>query len=196
VPEIKFITKFNITTNKPGIAVSRCEMLVRILRKFYTRSYMNSTYALASRFREVILNGTWVANTNYKQQLTDLSWEVATTKLGSLNTISVLAQHIHYYIKGVNQVFKGGSLEIKDKYSFDFPPIQSKDQWETFLNTFWNDAEEFASLVEQMPEEKLEAAFFDEKYGTYQRNIDGMIEHSYYHLGQIVLIKKMVSINN
>jgi hypothetical protein len=157
---------------------------------------MNSSYALASRFREVILNGTWVANTNYKQQLTDLSWEVATTKLGSLNTISVLAQHIHYYIKGVNQVFKGGSLEIKDKYSFDFPPIQSKDQWERFLNTFWNDAEEFASLVEQMPEEKLEAAFFDEKYGTYQRNIDGMIEHSYYHLGQIVLIKKMVLSNN
>ena len=34
--------------------------------------------------------------------------------------------------------------------------------------------------------------FVDEKYGTFQRNIEAMIEHSYYHLGQIVLIKKML----
>ncbi len=28
--------------------------------------------------------------------------------------------------------------------------------------------------------------------GDYLRNIDGMIEHSYYHLGQIVLIEKLI----
>ncbi len=88
--------------------------------------------------------------------------------------------------------FKGGSLDIKDKYSFDFAPIQSQYQWDEFLKRFWNDAEEFASLIEQIPEEKLKEVFIDEKYGTYQRNIDGMIEHSYYHLGQIVLIKKKI----
>ena len=152
---------------------------------------MNSA-DLARRFREVILNGTWVANTNYKHQLTDVDWKVATTQVYSLNTIAVLAQHIHYYISGVKNVFKGGSLEIKDKYSFDFPPVQSQEEWENFLDKFWKDAEEFASLIEQMPVEKLRQNFVDEKYGTYQRNIDGMIEHSYYHLGQIVLIKKIL----
>jgi uncharacterized damage-inducible protein DinB len=153
---------------------------------------MKSTYELAKRFREVILNGTWVANTNYKHQLTDLNWEVATAKFDTLNTIAVLAQHIHYYINGVKNVFEGGSLDIKDKYSFDFKPIQSQAEWESFLSKFWNDAEAFASLIEQMAEEKLKEVFVDEKYGTYQRNIDGMIEHSYYHLGQIVLLKKIV----
>lgn len=29
--------------------------------------------------------------------------------------------------------------------------------------------------------------------GSYLRNIEGVIEHSYYHLGQISLIKKMIS---
>jgi uncharacterized damage-inducible protein DinB len=153
---------------------------------------MGITYQLAKRFREVILNGTWVANTNYRHQLTGLNWEIATTKFNSLNTIATLAQHIHYYIVGLRNVFKGGSLDIKDKYSFDFPPIQSQHEWESFLTKFWNDAEEFASLIEQMPEEKLQEVFVDEKYGTYKRNIDGMIEHSYYHLGQIVLIKKIL----
>ncbi|MFN2458022.1 MAG: DUF1572 domain-containing protein [Chitinophagaceae bacterium] len=153
---------------------------------------MKSAYEIAKRFREVILIGTWVANTNYKHQLTDLNWEIAITKFNSLNTIAVLAQHIHYYINGVKNVFKGGSLDIKDKYSFDFLPIQSQNEWEKFLTKFWNDAEEFASLIELMSEEKLKGVFVDEKYGTYQRNIDGIIEHSYYHLGQIVLIKKIL----
>jgi hypothetical protein len=44
-----------------------------------------------------------------------------------------------------------------------------------------------------MQDEKLKDVFVEEKYGTYQRNIDGMIEHSYYHLGQIVLIKKLLT---
>jgi len=46
--------------------------------------------------------------------------------------------------------------------------------------------------VEQMPTSQLQDAFTDEKYGTYLRNILGMLEHSYYHLGQIVLIKKLL----
>ena len=156
---------------------------------------MKTPHQLASRFREVILNGTWVANTNFKAQLSGTDYKTVTTPLSDLNTIAVLAQHIHYYINGINQVFKGGTLAIKDKYSFDFPPITSQEQWENFLSTFWNDSETFAHHVEQLSEEQLQHYFTDEKYGTYYRNIDGMIEHSYYHLGQIVLIKKLISAN-
>ena len=43
-----------------------------------------------------------------------------------------------------------------------------------------------------MLDKKLEEIFTDKKYGTYQRNLDAMIEHSNYHLGQISLIKKML----
>jgi hypothetical protein len=118
--------------------------------------------------------------------------QVAQTKVGELNTIAVLAQHIHYYIKGVATVFKGGVLEIKDAYSFSFSPFPTEDEWKSFLNTFFKDAEEFAKLVEQLPENTLNNIFTDIKYGNYQRNIEGMIEHCYYHLGQIVVIKKMM----
>ena len=156
---------------------------------------MSQPTQMANRFREVILNGTWIANTNFKHQLSDLDWKIATTQINDLNTIAVLAQHIHYYIAGIKNVFKGGTLDIRDQFSFDFAPIESQQQWETFLSKFWNDSEAFASLIEQMSEEKLDEAFVDEKYGTYHRNIDGMIEHCYYHLGQIVLIKKMLSVD-
>lgn len=154
---------------------------------------MENTTEIANRFRETILNGTWIANTNYKHQLENLDWKIAITPIKNLNTISLLAQHIHYYINGINIVFKGGNLDIKDKFSFDFPPINSQEEWNSFLKKFWNAAEEFASFVEEMPEQKLNEVFVDEKYGTYKRNIDAMIEHSYYHLGQIVLIKKLLT---
>jgi hypothetical protein len=154
---------------------------------------MTHSEILAKRFREVILNGTWIANTNYQHQLQHLDWTIATAKYESLNTIAILAQHTHYYINGIKQVLEGGKLEIRDRYSFDFPHIRSQDQWEQFLNRFWKDAEAFARLVEQLPEERLGDAFVDERYGTYLRNIDGMIEHSYYHLGQIVLLRKLLN---
>lgn len=154
---------------------------------------MKNTLEIANRFKEVILNGTWIANTNYKDQLENLDWKIAVSPLQNLNTIALLAQHIHYYIKGINTVFKGGPLDIKDKFSFDFPPIESQQQWETFLTEFWKDTKEFAFLIEQMSSEKLNEGFVEEKYGSYKRNIEAMIEHSYYHLGQIVLIKKLLT---
>lgn len=147
---------------------------------------------LANRFREVILSGTWIANTNYKNELTSISWETANRSVAGLNSIALLAQHINYYIKGINNVFRGGSLDIRDKFSFDFPEIASQESWEQFLETFWKNSEEFAEHVESLSDDDLRSVFIDERYGTFQRNIDGVIEHAYYHLGQLVLLKKLV----
>ena len=86
----------------------------------------------------------------------------------------------------------GGILNIKDKFSFDFKPITSQKDWEDFLLKFWNEYEKFAKLVESMSPETLLNFFSKKKDGSYFRNIDAMIEHSYYHLGQIVLLDKMI----
>ena len=56
---------------------------------------MNKAETLANRLREVILSGTWIANTNFKKQLENLDWKVAVTKVQSSNTIAVLAQPVH-----------------------------------------------------------------------------------------------------
>ncbi|WP_300598329.1 DinB family protein [Niabella sp.] len=153
---------------------------------------MTQAAQLAKRFREVHLNGDWVAATNLKAALSGLSWNEANEKVGTLNTIGALAFHINYYISGILNVFKGGSLDIHDRYSFDAPPIRSQEDWEQLLNKLWTDAEDFAQYVQQMTDAQLEAPFTDARYGSYQRNIDAMIEHVYYHLGQIVLLRKLV----
>ena len=99
---------------------------------------------------------------------------------------------MNYYISAILKVVEGGPLDASDKYSFACPPILSHEDWEKLLDKTWTDAEKFASLVSQLPESKLWEDFSGSKYGNYCRNLLGVIEHTHYHLGQIVMIKKIL----
>jgi uncharacterized damage-inducible protein DinB len=154
---------------------------------------MNRNITLASRLREVLLDGHWIANTNFKEQLQKTDWKQAIQKVSNLNTIAALTFHINYYMEGLLNVFNGGKLEISDKYSFDLPEIKTEQDWLQLVTTFLHNAETFASKVEQMEDTLFDQPFVDEKYGNYLRNIEGVIEHSYYHLGQVSLIRKMIT---
>ncbi|MBD0295201.1 MAG: DinB family protein [Flavisolibacter sp.] len=152
---------------------------------------MNWTAQIAKHFREVHFGGNWTA-VNLKDNLADVTWQQATTQVYSFNTIATLVYHMNYYVSAVMKVLQGEPLHAKDQYSFDHPPIASQQDWEKLLDKMWTDAEAFASLIEQLPQGKLGETFVDEKYGNYYRNLHGIIEHMHYHLGQIVLIRKIL----
>jgi uncharacterized damage-inducible protein DinB len=153
---------------------------------------MQQTNLIASRLREVLLHGKWIANTNFKEQLENLDWQQAIKQVAHANSIALLTFHINYYMAGLLNVLKGGKLNISDKYSFDMPSIQSDGDWQQLVSNFLSNAERFAMMVEQMPDEMLNELFVDEQYGTWQRNLEAVMEHSYYHLGQIVFIRKLI----
>ena len=152
---------------------------------------MNVTAQVAKQLRDVHFGGNWTAS-NLKQHLSDVTWQQATTKIPSFNTIAALVYHMNYYVSAVIKVLQGGPLDAHDKYSFDHPPVLSQQDWENLLDKTWVDAETLATLIEQVPDAKLSENFLDGKYGTWYRNLDGVVEHIHYHLGQIVLIKKML----
>lgn len=153
---------------------------------------MKRNESLAHRLKEVLLDGRWIANTNMKEQIESVNWNQAIQQIDSLNTIAALTFHINYYLGGLVEVFDGGKLEIQDKFSFDMPPIQSESDWKKLVANFNSNATRIIEQVKKMTDNKLDEPFVNEKYGTYQRNIEGIIEHTYYHLGQISLIKKMI----
>ena len=154
---------------------------------------MNRSQFIAKRLSEVYLDGHWVANTNYKEQLSSLHWQQATQQVGQLNTIALLTYHVYYYLRGLLQVLNGGALEIKDKYSFDMPPVTNDKEWLSLTTEFFSNAEKFVAAVAILPDEKMDEHFVDPKYGTGYRNLEAVVEHSYYHLGQISLIKKLLT---
>jgi len=152
---------------------------------------MNTAKQIAKHTRDIHFGGNWTC-VNLKDTLANTSWEQAVTSVHDLNSIAKLLFHINYYVSTILKVLQGGPLDAHDKFSFECPPIQSQAEWDNLRNKAWADAETLAGLIEQLPDEKLEEDFTDKKYGSYFRNLQGMIEHSHYHLGQIAVIKKIL----
>ncbi|MEO8819321.1 MAG: DUF1572 domain-containing protein [Ginsengibacter sp.] len=146
---------------------------------------------IAKSLTEVFFGGNWTA-VNLEETLSGVSWQEATKKVDPLNTISLLLYHINYYVVAALKVLQDGILDAHDKYSFDCPPVLSKVEWDRLITKSFNDAENLVHLIENLPEATLWEDFSDKKYGNYFRNLNGIIEHTHYHLGQIVLIKKML----
>lgn len=73
---------------------------------------MTRAKSIGRRLQEVLLNGDWIANTNYFKELDGLSWIIALTKIENLNTVAEITYHVNYYLSGLLTVLKGGNLEI------------------------------------------------------------------------------------
>ena len=153
---------------------------------------MESSNQLANRYKEVMLDGKWIANTNFKAQIETVNWKQATTVIGGLNSIAALTFHLNYYTAGILNVLKGGALEIRDQFSYDLPPIQAANDWDKLRADCIHNAEQLVLHVSAFPDEKLDTPFVLAQYGNYRRNLEGVIEHCYYHLDQVVLLRKLI----
>lgn len=150
---------------------------------------------LAKHLRAVYFGGNWTS-VNLQDTLADVTWQEATRQIDDTNTIATLVYHMHYYVREVTKVLEGGALEAKDKYSFATPNFSSADEWQAFCDSLWPEARTFAERIEQLPEDTLQHDFTDPKYGNYFSNLLGIIEHLHYHLGQIVILKKVLRKQN
>lgn len=153
---------------------------------------MNLSQQITKHFRDVYFGGNWTS-VYFKDTLSNITWQQAQTKIDSFNTIAVLVFHTHYYVNVVTKVLQGGTLDASDKFSFDCPEIKNEADWQQMLDKTFSDAEVFAQLIEALPDSIWNEDFAGGKYGNYYRNITGIIEHCHYHLGQITLLKKMVT---
>ena len=154
-----------------------------------------TTKHLAKNLHHVYFGRNWTGSKGFKDAINTVSLEEASKKTNGFNTIFALTYHIHYYVKGTMDVLKGGTLDIRDKYSFDYPTLKTEMEWQAFKDNLWSEAKEFIGLIEALDDAILHSIFVEEKYGSYYRNLLGIIEHTHYHLGQIVIIKKMICLN-
>lgn len=146
---------------------------------------------LADHVRQLYHGKNWTTVT-LTDALQDLTLSEVNEKIGDHNSIGTLLYHMHYYVKVQLLVLKGGPLQGNDKDSFNGPAISSDQQLHEFSQEIMKCGDEYAALVEQLSNEDLLDAFGEEKYGTKYRNIQGFIEHTHYHLGQVILLRKLI----
>ncbi len=152
---------------------------------------MNLSVQLSDHFQDIYFGKNWTA-TNCKDTLAGLSLEHALARVEGLNTIASLVHHINYYVALQLRVLQGGPLEGSDKLSFTHPEFKTQEEWDNYLKGIFEQAIVFSEVLASFPPENLEDAFGGSKYGSYYKNIKGMIEHVYYHFGQIVILKKIL----
>jgi len=152
---------------------------------------MTLPQTLAKKLHELYYGKNWTY-VWMQPVLEDITWEEATQKIGDCNTIAELVYHIHYYILKTIPVFDGQPLDAHDKYSFDAPSINSSEDWNHLIETTYTEVQKMIDHLNEMPESRIWEFMTEEKYGTWYRNIHGIIEHGHYHFGQIVLLKKLI----
>jgi len=151
---------------------------------------MDIAKQLSKNLRALYFGKNWTA-VDYQSVLADVTWEEASKSIQGCNSILTLVHHTMYYIKVQMPVLDGGQLVALDKESFEHVALESEADWESIKKDMFSIAESYAAKIEKLPGSILDQPFADEKYGSYYRNIQGVIEHSHYHLGQIVLLKKL-----
>lgn len=152
---------------------------------------MNTFQHLAKHFNEVYFGGNWTCS-NLKDTLQDVNIQEANEKIADFNTILCLSYHIHYYVSVQLSFLKGAPIHASDEMSFKHPEILVEQDWIKFKEHMLKEAEEFVSYIASIDESNVNSPFIAEQYGTYFRNINGLIEHTHYHLGQIALLKKWI----
>jgi uncharacterized damage-inducible protein DinB len=108
-------------------------------------------------------------------------------KTGS-NSPALLLFHIAYYQSAQLGVLKGMPLTAKDSESFSAPKWESETHWENWVNERLSEAREMHQILKGLDQQQYMSVFVDPKYGTVWQNLLGLIEHSYYHMGQIRLL--------
>lgn len=147
-----------------------------------------------SRFQSIYNGKPWYGE-SFDKKLYDITNEQAFRKPGEgLHTIAELVHHIVYWRTPLIKRLEGDSTFVASMESDDnwmsMERLQSLG-WPAIRQHFDASQENLIALLSDQPD-----SFLDEKFSERYSNeelVQGIIDHDIYHLGQIALIRKMVT---
>ncbi len=152
---------------------------------------MKITELIAQHITEVYEGGNWT-EVNIKDTLADVSHkEACIVTKASYNTIAALVHHLSFYNDIVMQRLSGIDPVITKINGFDVPAITSEEDWAKLKERNLQSARQLVDAVRAFPKDKI---FEHTATGrsTHYKTLHGITEHAHYHLGQIVLLKKLI----
>ena len=144
---------------------------------------------LGKHFRQAYFGGSFTER-NLREELSDMPLAVAQRRTAGGNSVVALVYHLHFYVRGVASVLGGGPLDTRDAASWQTPAIDTEDEWRAFVTQVLAEGEAFAKTLEALPEEELWKPFYRPTNAPTLTNALGVLEHVYYHLGQVVLLAR------
>jgi uncharacterized damage-inducible protein DinB len=146
---------------------------------------------IATHLQEAFAGNNW-SDVNVKDTLDGITFpEAVTVTRASSNTIAALLYHMTFYNRAIKQRLQGIEPETSAANGFDLQPLTSEYDWEQLKKNAFDTVNELANAIRNFPDEKLPEENPVGK-GSFYKKLHGVIEHNYYHLGQIVILKNLI----
>jgi uncharacterized damage-inducible protein DinB len=152
---------------------------------------MSETKRILSLFKEVYDGSPWI-DINLTSVLQNVSAEQASNRvLKNCNTIWEITNHLIEYRLNVLQRVRGKIIETPDNNYFEPVTDTSEKNWKDALQRLSKVQKNWIEFLDKVDPGELEKVYTPNSM-TYCENIDGIIQHDVYHLGQIVLLSKQI----
>ncbi len=127
-----------------------------------------------------------------KSTLSDVSFSEATTLTrASKNNIAALTHHITYYIRVVEHRLLGNNFDPKHNESFRLKSLEGDVDWKEQQEHLHQAIHDLADAVRNIDDSRMGEPLKPTGSSVY-KSLHGVIEHCYYHLGQIIMLKKLL----
>ena len=137
-------------------------------------------------------NGNNWTGINATQALQNISAQKAVKRINENHlNIAELTTHLTCWNKVITKRLDAENYQPTNEE--DFPEINelSKEEWNTLKEKFFQSFEILINKLQEKEGNDVNAPIFEGASSAY-RNLHGQISHLHYHLGQIVLLKKIV----
>jgi uncharacterized damage-inducible protein DinB len=156
---------------------------------------MKISEAIAQHILELYFGNNWT-DVNVRETLQDVTLKEALTKTkASPNTIASLVQHITFYNKIILERLHGSNPQIDEINGYNLPPLENEAAWELLKENNLQSAQELADEARLIADDTLQEPVVEDGSSRY-KSLHGVTEHGYYHLGQIVILKKLIRAAN
>lgn len=152
---------------------------------------MSETKRISNLYQSLYNGNPWLEVTLQKT-LQDVSASEAYRKINpNLNTIWEIVNHLIQWRRNILLRVQGETVKTPD-HNYFVPVLDSSEAaWEQSLQTLAKSQETWNAFFEDFDDEDLAKVYINNGH-TYYEHIHGIIQHDVYHLGQIVILKKLI----
>jgi uncharacterized damage-inducible protein DinB len=152
---------------------------------------MEETKRISKLFSDLYDGNAWIDVTTAGTIKNINSEQAFSRPAENLNSIWEIVNHLVNWRETVLKRMNGEIIEEPKNNFFEPVKDNSEDAWRNILIRFDESQKMWLKFLSGFVNESLEKYYSQSKY-TFYELIFGILQHDAYHLGQIVLIKKMV----
>lgn len=152
---------------------------------------MSESKRISNLYQSIYDGNPWL-EVNLVHTLKEVTADQAYRKINpNLNTIWEIVNHLIQWRRNILGRVQGESITTPD-HNYFVPVIDSSEAaWEQSLQNLLKTQDQWRVFLADFKDADLDIIYTHNNH-TYYEHIHGIIQHDVYHLGQIVILKKLL----